>query len=356
MIDPINYSKFEPGNMVIPNIKEPVPVDMLTHEHKLLLSPFLYGFSLGDKIWGLFSVTHLKPVQWNEDIISALEIPAKKKSFICSLVRAHSSGNSTFDDIVRDKGKGLIGLLSGPPGVGKTLTAEVVAEVARRPLYILSSGEMGDNSNDVQKHLDKTLELTEAWDAVLLLDEADVFLTKRDNENLARNAITSVFLRKLEYYRGILLLTTNRLSSIDAAFQSRVHFCFQYSDLDRRARRQIWETFINIVEASGKIPVELTDRDKDRLAEKELNGRQIKNIIKISQSYALQRGESITMDVIDTAVGFSEWSLGEGVDSDFEDFDEGYDSNGLVAAAKKAGGGVKGAAAVSGGKKKMLMI
>src|SRR4051794_15086173 len=98
-----------------------------------------------------------------------------------------------------------------------------------------SSGEMGDNSFSVQQRLKAEIELAEAWNAVLLLDEADVFMAELDSRNMVQNAITSVFLRQLEYYRGILLLTTNRLKSIDSAFQSRIHFCFQYKDLDYNA-------------------------------------------------------------------------------------------------------------------------
>ncbi|KAJ6256480.1 ATP-dependent zinc metalloprotease FtsH [Drechslerella dactyloides] len=308
ILDAASYDRLYPEDEVVPYIRHPIPVENFTEEHKLLLSAVMYGFSLGDKIWGSFSVARCEGVQWNEKIVDKLVIPEEKKSFICSLVRAHGSDTEGFDDIVRDKGKGLIGLLSGPPGVGKTLTAEVVAEVAKRPLYMLSSGEMGDTLSSVQEHLDKTLELTEAWNAVLLLDEADVFLAQRDSENLQRNAITSVFLRKLEYYRGILLLTTNRLSSIDAAFQSRVHFFFQYSDLDVAARRTIWQTFLGIAAAGHQVTVDISPEDIEALAKIYLNGRQIKNIVSSSQAYAAEVKKPITLGIIRTAASFSEWT------------------------------------------------
>ena len=48
------------------------------------------------------------------------------------------------------------------------------------------------------------------WEAVLLLDEADVFLEARSTHDLERNKLVSIFLRVLEYYEGILFLTTNR--------------------------------------------------------------------------------------------------------------------------------------------------
>jgi SpoVK/Ycf46/Vps4 family AAA+-type ATPase len=240
-------------------------------------------------------------------------IPEVQKEFVRDLVESHSE--SGFDDIVRDKGKGLVGLLSGPPGVGKTLTAEAVAEIARRPLYTITSGELGSKAESVQSGLDSLMELSEAWNAVVLLDEADVFLMERDNGNLARNAITSIFLRRLEYYQGILILTTNRQTTFDPAFKSRIHFTIDYPDLDASSRKEIWTTFITRASASGKVETNITDDECDKLAELPLNGRQIKNIINISQTVAVRRKTPITYERTRVAMRFSGHSFDEHTDS-----------------------------------------
>jgi AAA+ superfamily predicted ATPase len=148
------------------------------------------------------------------------------KSVIYQLVTAHSTDSADFDDFVKGKGKGLIGLLFGPPGSGKTLTAEAVAETAKMPLYMVSSGALGHDPVDIQHRLSGILKLASHWKAVLLLDEADVFLAERTLTNIERNAIVSIFLRELEYYQGILLLTTNQAQVIDEAFQSQ--FSLEY--------------------------------------------------------------------------------------------------------------------------------
>lgn len=194
----------------------------------------------------------------------------------------------------------MIGLLAGPPGAGKTLTAEAVAEIARRPLYTLSSGELGESSESVQKKLNEVLEITEAWGAVLLLDEADVFLAKRDDANLTRHAITSIFLRQLEYYQGIMLLTTDRMDSIDGAFQSRLRFCFEYTELSIAAREQIFHSFLEKIKAAGGHVVDVSDEDVRELSKLPLNGRQIKNVMSISQAVALEK-EDPTIDSIHLA-------------------------------------------------------
>ncbi|KAK5997570.1 hypothetical protein PT974_02933 [Cladobotryum mycophilum] len=301
VIDAATFERVKPNNQLIPYVGQ--SLDDISDDHKLLINPVLYGFSLGDKVWGAFAVSQLQDVVWNTSIIDALVISSDQKEFMRALVESHS--NNGFDDFVRDKGKGLIGLLTGSPGVGKTLTAEAVAEIAHRPLYMISSGELGSHPESVQQGLDSLMELSEAWNAVVLLDEADVFLVERDDSNLTRNAITSIFLRRLEYYQGILLLTTNRQTSFDPAFKSRIHFCLQYPDLNAETRRSIWSSFMARSDAGGRVKVDVTEDEKDRLAELPLNGRQIKNIMNITQTVAVRKGEPITYDGLHVAMGFS---------------------------------------------------
>ena len=68
----------------------------------------------------------------------------------------------------------------------------------------------------------RTLQLATSWNAVLLIDEADVFLEKRGTADLMRNSLVATFLRLLEYHSGMLFLTTNRVKAFDEAFLSRV--------------------------------------------------------------------------------------------------------------------------------------
>jgi SpoVK/Ycf46/Vps4 family AAA+-type ATPase len=151
-------------------------------------------------------------------IFNSLVMEKILKDTIYRLVVAHSLGSSKFDDFVKGKGKGLIGLFFGPPGSGKTLTAEAIAETAKPSLYAVSSGTLGHEAAQIHTNLSTILKLANHWKAVLLLDEADVFLAQRTITDIKRNAIVSVFLRELEYYQGILLLTTNQAEVIDEAF------------------------------------------------------------------------------------------------------------------------------------------
>ncbi len=95
----------------------------------------------------------------------------------------------------------------------------------------------------------------------------------------------------LEYYRGILFLTTNRLGTMDVAFQSRVSFAFRYNALTPELRRQIWLNFINRLDKSETTAKKELTENLESMKEWELNGRQIRNILRMSQSIALSRGK-----------------------------------------------------------------
>lgn len=109
-------------------------------------------------------------------------------------------------------------VLHGPPGTGKTLTAEGISELLKCPLYAVSAGELGTDSRYLEQELQRILDICHTWGAILLLDEADVFLEKRNLQDVHRNALVSIFLRQLEYFQGILFLTTNRVEVSDLVF------------------------------------------------------------------------------------------------------------------------------------------
>lgn len=265
----------------------------LTDEQCLLSTPWMKGFDLKAKEWCELRVDELKDMTWNDEAFEKLVLPEGEKDLAWAFVENKSLSKTDFDDFIPDKGRGLIILMFGPPGVGKTFTAEAVAERSRVPLYLMSAGDLGTQPSDVEKTLERALELCRMWNAMLLLDEADVFLGARTNESLARNELVSIFLTKLEYYQGTLFLTTNRISSIDHAFQSRVDLFLPYHDLTPAARRQVWENFID---RAGRDKFDVDDGSLEKLARLNLNGREIKNLIKSAQLLSLKSGGKVPMD------------------------------------------------------------
>ncbi|KIW97213.1 uncharacterized protein Z519_02605 [Cladophialophora bantiana CBS 173.52] len=177
-----------------------------------------------------------------------LVLPRGHKKMVLSLIAQHfrnkeaQQDKDEQDDIVRGKGKGLIILLHGAPGVGKTTTAEGVAERFRKPLFQITCGKRDMNlrlpPRDNKLRCKRIWPLPNRWGCILLLDEADFFLAERRHQNftriglvageLIRSSCRSVFLRVLEYYAGILFLTTNRIGDFDEAFASRIHMNLHY--------------------------------------------------------------------------------------------------------------------------------
>lgn len=188
-------------------------------------------------------------------------------------------------------------LLFGGPGVGKTLTAESVAETMKAPIYMMSASDLGTRSVEVEINITKILDMVAKWNAILLLDECDVFLEARSAHDLERNKIVSIFLRTLEYYEGILFLTTNRVQDMDPAFQSRIHISIEYQGLDRGARKQVWENFLK-----QGIENELSEKEIGLLADVDLNGRQIKNVLKTGQLLARHKGVRLRYEHLRTVL------------------------------------------------------
>ena len=178
-------------------------------------------------------------------------------------------------------------------------SAESVAEFTKRPLYAVSSGELGTYASDLEEKLARILDVATVWKAVLLLDEADVFLEKRSLHDIDRNALVSTFLRLLEYYQGILFLTTNRVQSFDEAFQSRIHVALKYNNLTEESRRTVWKSFL---EKLGAGKVDVSEAEYDELQKCDLNGREIKNAVKTAKSLADSMGGVVTKETLDTVL------------------------------------------------------
>ncbi|KAG1718745.1 P-loop containing nucleoside triphosphate hydrolase protein [Suillus paluster] len=313
------------------------PVKMIAEDKLDLLPVKVYGFDVRRKSWEQFDVRKLEEIHFNERAWDHLVLNKATKALIKGLVNVTKTANTSrevFSDVITGKGGGLIALLHGPPGTGKTLTAEAVAEHLKRPLYVLSSLELSTTPATLEKKLGDILKLATTWDAVVLIDEADVFLEQRSLHELERNALVSVALRVLEYHRGVLFLTTNRIQAFDEAFLSRFSIAVKYPDLDADARLSIWRKFFELagcelwggsgqpgdgrqspdgfVKLEGREPqcyVSLSDLKE--LAEKPFNGRTIKNLVRTAQALAMSSDEPLSLEHVKVVVEAQEKFLTE---------------------------------------------
>jgi hypothetical protein len=181
MVDPVSFWAHNSDS----NLNKPssYPADWMSMEglsdgDHLICAYWINGFSLTHKKWCQMAVEAMGDVQWNHEAFQKLVIDEDRRQLIHALVKAHRNDATTFDDIIANKGQGLVGLLSGSPGVGKTLTAEAVSEVTERPLYMVSAGELGIQADTVDQRLGVILDVTRRWGCVLLIDEVGTVVTQ----------------------------------------------------------------------------------------------------------------------------------------------------------------------------------
>ncbi|KAE8447777.1 hypothetical protein EG329_010171 [Mollisiaceae sp. DMI_Dod_QoI] len=171
----------------------------------------------------------------------------------------------------------------------------------------------------IEIELKRLLTYASTFQAIVLIDEADVFLEARKSgpaDQLEQNAMVAgrfssvlgqiimlmviVFLRQLEYFQGIIFLTSNRVSVFDQAIKSRIHLALQYASPGKAVRRTLWKKNLE------NIPVEELDLDFEKalnaVEETDMNGREISNSITTAKTLAKSEGSKLKLEHLKTIV------------------------------------------------------
>ncbi|EFQ27428.1 ATPase [Colletotrichum graminicola M1.001] len=272
----------------------------LTNHESLLCPSAVMAYVFRTRTWEYVHIKNLQRPKFNENMIGHLVMSEQRlktlKALSKSFARVNKHGEGIKDsnwsaDFVRGKGNGLIFLLHGKPGVGKTCTAECIAEFTCRPLMVLTSSDVGTDPEQVEYNLTSNFKRAMSWGAVLLIDEADVFMERRTTSDLTRNSLVAGFLRALEFYDGILFLTTNRVGSFDDAFISRIHVQLYYPDFTDDERQRVWKTFIDKLGRERGDTMRMTIDAKEYIASTrkhgmKWNGREIRNAFQTAVALA----------------------------------------------------------------------
>ena len=222
-------------------------------------------------------VAHVAEYRYQPELRDKLVLPGHHRDLIDILT---SKSEVLVQDFVAGKSGGTTILCQGAPGLGKTLTAEVYSEVVGKPLYRVHSGQLGTTAASVGATLSGILQRAVRWDAILLLDEADVYIRRRDND-LEHNAIVAEFLRTLEYFNGLLFMTTNRIDDVDDAILSRCIAKIQYEIPPAADAIRLWRLL------AEQLGADLDDGLIETLtnAYPNASGRDIKELLKLTTRY-----------------------------------------------------------------------
>jgi hypothetical protein len=262
----------------VPSGFEKVPLHGYVH---------LFHLEWHQNVW--VHVQHLTEYRYRPELRDKLVLPDHHRDLI-DILTSHM--DVLVQDFVPGKSGGTTILCQGAPGLGKTLTAEVYAEVVGKPLYRVHSGQLGTTAASVGASLMEILRRAMRWNAVLLLDEADVYIRRRDND-LEHNAIVAEFLRTLEYFSGLLFMTTNRTGDVDDAILSRCIATIHYETPGRDDAARLWRLQ---AEQCGAV---LCDALVEALtaAYPNASGRDIKELMKLATRYVKAKQIALTEDV-----------------------------------------------------------
>jgi hypothetical protein len=191
------------------------------------------------------------------------------------------------------RGLGISVLLAGPSGTGKTMAAEVLAGELRLDLYRIDLSQVVSKYiGETEKNLRRVFDAADEGASVLLFDEADALFGKRtdvkDSHDRYANIEVSYLLQRMESYRGLAILTTNRKGALDQAFLRRIRFVVEFSFPESPQRAEIWRRVFPIATPTVDLRI-------DRLARLNAAGGNIRNIALGAAFIAADLGEPVGM-------------------------------------------------------------
>ncbi len=186
-------------------------------------------------------------------------------------------------------------LLSGPPGTGKTMTANAVAGELSLPLYQINLSNIMDKYiGETEKNLEKAFRFAEKTDSVLFFDEADALFGARSEVHDAKdryaNTEISYLLQRIEAYDGVVIMATNIMGNIDPAFLRRIRYVVRYDNPDESLRREIWEGCLTEGLPHGEIDLDYLAKQFDTFT-----GSMIKTVFLNACAGAAGRDEILGM-------------------------------------------------------------
>ncbi len=228
---------------------------------------------------------------------SDLVLPEAQKRILRQIavhVRQRSKVYRTWGFAAKSaRGLGISALFAGPSGTGKTMASEALASELRLDLYRIDLSQVVSKYiGETEKNLGRIFDAADEGAGILLFDEADALFGKRtevkDSHDRYANIEVSYLLQRMEAYRGLAILTTNRKNALDQAFLRRIRFVAEFPFPDSVQRAEIWRRMFPKETPTEGLRIE-------RLARLNASGGNIRNIAINAAFLAADSGEPVRM-------------------------------------------------------------
>lgn len=263
----------------------PLPEDDIA-----LLPRFMPGFDLERKSWGLFDIDEVEAIKFNESAWKHIVLDESSKNVIEGVVGAFDFREEAVTD---EEQTGLVILLHGPTGTGKTATVEAIAEHFKRPLYSLSVYSLPLDTILLVDTLTSRLDAARSWNAIVLIEAGDILMQTQRHEPIMEDHVrVSTILEFFEQHRCIAFVTARTTCT---AFMSHFAMTIQYPELDCDSRQTMWSNML-AGEANN-----ISRRDIEELSRIAVNGRAMRNIHTTAKALARSSKQPLSLYHLKTA-------------------------------------------------------
>jgi len=199
---------------------------------------------------------------------------------------------------------GISVLFAGPPGSGKTMGAEILAIQLDLPMFRIDLSQVVNKYiGETEKNLKRLFDAADISDIILFFDEADALFGRRtevkDAHDRYANLEISYLLERMERFKGLAILATNRKKDLDEAFLRRLRYIIDFPLPEKEQRKRIWHQVIPNTVDSSRLDLEFLAKQF------QLTGGHIRSIVFnacLQSADSGQDGGQLTMEHVIIAV------------------------------------------------------
>ncbi|PKK42561.1 hypothetical protein CI102_13599 [Trichoderma harzianum] len=252
------------------------------------------GYHLQRKEWNHLKVDQIQEMPWDEKTFGNIAADVEIKELVQALIPTKLSAADIGTDWMYKKGDTLITVLHGGPGTGKPFTTDSIAELAQKQLLQVKCSQ----PDITAEYLKSMFHVGGHWRPLLMFEDAEALLKQRSLDGVPCNTLASDFLREVELFDGLIILTSKSAGDLDELLKSRSRLTVHYETLTQPRRAQVWRNFLRQLDplGEGNIDFDGINARMDELSEKVMSEHQICNAIITAWQLAQFQGKMMTID------------------------------------------------------------